>query len=168
MNIVGYCWILSYIVIYCWILLNIVRYCQILSDIVWYLSNTCYQQTIFSPYSESCNLLKPFLTLIEINHELIVLTLSVEIKSVAFFLYSPWKSSSMFTMRLVMMVYVNKNICSILSETPCIMYMVQYATFQDFCLWVGPNRFYSGFSTELSFNLFVKRKDVLESRMARI
>ena len=46
------------------------------------------------------------------------------------------------------------------------LYMVQFATFQDFWIWVGPNRFYSGFSTELSFNLFVKRKDVLESQMA--
>ena len=30
-----------------------------------------------------------------------------------------------------------------------------------------PNKFYSGFSTELSFDLFVKRKDVLESQMIR-
>ena len=36
--------------------------------------------------------------------------------------------------------------------------MVQYATFQYFCIWVGPNRFYSGFSTELSFN-FVCQKE---------
>ena len=48
------------------------------------------------------------------------------------------------------------------------IYMVQYATFQDFWIWVGPNGFYSGFSTELSFNLIVKRKDVLESQMVRL
>ena len=42
-----------------------------------------------------------------------------------------------------------------------------FATFVNFCLWVCQNWFYSGFSTELSFNLFVKRKDVLESQMAR-
>ena len=46
------------------------------------------------------------------------------------------------------------------------IYMVQYATFQYFYIWVWPNRFYSGFSTELSFDLFVKRKNVLESQMA--
>ena len=48
-----------------------------------------------------------------------------------------------------------------------VLYMIQYGTFQYFCIWVWPNRFYSGFSTELSFDLFVKRKDVLESQMAR-
>ena len=49
----------------------------------------------------------------------------------------------------------------------CKIYMVQYATFQYFYIWVWPNRFYSGFSKELSFDLFVKRKDVVESQMAR-
>ena len=47
------------------------------------------------------------------------------------------------------------------------LFMVQYATFQDFLLWIYQNWFYSRFSTELSFNLFIKRKDVLESQMIR-
>ena len=45
------------------------------------------------------------------------------------------------------------------------IYMAQYATFQYFCIWIYLNWFYSGFSTELSFHMFVK--NILESQMPR-